>query len=617
MSKKVSGEISNIIPFPTNRMVNTTKFIRDLWALLRPYWQSEERRSAWLLLVANIALTLGMVYMTVLFNQWYNLFYNALQDKAKAEFFHQIGRFCVLATIYIVIAVYRIYLNQMLQIRWRRWLTDRYLRDWLADRNYFRMQLKGNGTDNPDQRIAEDFRLFVDESLSLGLGFLNAAVTLGSFVGILWWISGPLEIPLGGTTYVFYGYMVWVAVGYAIVGTWLTHKIGKPLIPLNFNQQKYEADFRFNLVHLRENSEGVALYRGEEDELRGFRARFAAVVDNWWAIMKRQKFLTSFTASYNQAAVVFPFVVGAPRYFSGAIQLGGLVQISNAFGQVQGALSWFIGAYTDFASWKATVDRLTGFRKAIFLTQEESRSGAGPAVVPDATIDELVLLNLEPGLPTGRVLLSGINACIGRGERVLIKGPSGSGKSTLFRAIAGIWPFGTGQVRLPRGFRALFLPQRPYFPIGSARQAVTYPAPPEAFTDAQVRAALSAAGLDHFADRLDQQQNWAQQLSGGEQQRVAIARALLHRPAWLFLDEATSALDEPSQARVYQVLAEWLKDATIISIAHRSALTDFHSKLLELKPDGDGRVRMIASGAPGAGSMRLGAESRDLVCDRK
>jgi vitamin B12/bleomycin/antimicrobial peptide transport system ATP-binding/permease protein len=586
-------------------MVNTTKFIRDLWALLRPYWRSEERRSAWRLLVANIALTLGMVYMTVLFNQWYNLFYNALQDKAKAEFFHQIGRFCVLATIYIVIAVYRIYLNQMLQIRWRRWLTDRYLRDWLADGNYYRMQLKGNGTDNPDQRIAEDFRLFVDDSLSLGLGFLSATVTLGSFVGILWWLSGPLEIPLGGTTYVVYGYMVWVAVGYAIVGTWLTHKIGKPLIPLNFNQQKYEADFRFNLVHFRENSEGVALYRGEEDELRGFHARFAAVVDNWWAIMNRQKLLTSFTAGYNQAAVVFPFVVGAPRYFSGAIQLGGLVQISNAFGQVQGALSWFIGAYTEFASWKATVDRLTGFRKAIFLTQEESRSGAGPTVVPDATIDDLVLLNLEPRLPNGRVLLSGINACIGRGERVLINGPSGSGKSTLFRAIAGIWPFGTGQVRLPRGFRALFLPQRPYFPIGPLRRAVIYPAPPEAFTDAQVRAALTATGLGHFADRLDQQQNWAQQLSGGEQQRVAIARALLHRPAWLFLDEATSALDEPSQVRVYQLLAEWLKDATIISIAHRSALTDFHSKLVELKFDSDRRVRMIASSVPGGGSMRL------------
>ena len=579
-------------------MVNTINFMRDLWALLHPYWRSEERRSAWLLLIANIVLTLGMVYMTVLFNQWYNLFYNALQDKAQAEFFHQIGRFCVLAAIYIVIAVYRIYLNQMLQIRWRRWLTDRYLKDWLANRNYYRMQLKGDGTDNPDQRISEDFRLFVDESLSLGLGFLNAVVTLGSFVGILWSISGPLEIPFGGATYIIYGYMVWVAIIYAIIGTWLTHKIGKPLIPLNFNQQKYEADFRFNLVRFRENTEGVALYRGEEDELRGFRSRFMSVVDNWWEIMKRQKLLTFFTVGYNQAAVVFPFVVGAPRYFSGAIQLGGLVQISNAFGQVQGSLSWFIGAYTDFAGWKATVDRLTGFRRAIFLTQEESRAGAGPAVVSDASIDDLELRDLQLGLPTGRSLVSRINARIEPGDRVLIKGPSGSGKSTLFRAIAGIWPFGTGQVREPRGFQALFLPQRPYFPIGTLRQAVSYPAPAETFSDAQLRDALTAAGLPAFVNRLDEQHNWAQQLSGGEQQRVAIARAVLHKPEWLFLDEATSALDEPSQESVYKLLTERLKDATIVSIAHRSALTDFHGKRWELKPEGDGRVRMIGDGVP-------------------
>jgi vitamin B12/bleomycin/antimicrobial peptide transport system ATP-binding/permease protein len=578
-------------------MVKLKEFIRDLWTLLHPYWRSEERRSAWLLLIVNIVLTLAMVYMTVLFNDWYNLFYNTLQDKAKAEFFHQIGRFCVLATIYIVIAVYRIYLNQMLQIRWRRWLTDYYLRDWLAERNYYRMQLKSNDTDNPDQRIAEDFRLFVDECLSLGLGFLNAAVTLGSFIGILWSISGPLEIPLGGSTYIIYGYMVWVAIGYSIVGTWLTHKIGKPLIPLNFNQQKYEADFRFNLVRFRENSEGVALYHGEEDELRGFRSRFASVVDNWWAIMKRQKLLTFFTVGYSQAAVVFPFVVGAPRYFSGAIQLGGLVQISNAFGQVQGALSWFIGAYTDFAAWKATVDRLTGFHKAIVLTQEESRAGTGPAVVADAAIDDLELHNLDLALPTGRTLVSGINARVEPGDRVLIKGPSGSGKSTLFRAIAGIWPFGRGQVREPHDFRALFLPQRPYFPIGTLRQVVSYPAAAETFNDTQLRDSLSAAGLAGFVDRLDEQHNWAQQLSGGEQQRMAIARALLQKPAWLFLDEATSALDEPSQQHVYELLTKRLKGATIISIAHRSALTGFHGKLWELKPEGDGRVQMIADGA--------------------
>jgi vitamin B12/bleomycin/antimicrobial peptide transport system ATP-binding/permease protein len=565
-------------------MKKKTTFVRDLWALLQPYWKSEERGRAWLLLLANIGLILVTVYVTVLFNQWYNAFYNALQAKAQAEFFHQLGRFCVLAAIYILIAVYRIYLNQMLQIRWRRWLTDRYLSDWLRDRNYYRMQLKDAGTDNPDQRIAEDFRLFVDESLSLGLGFLNAAVTLGSFVAILWSLSGSLEIPLGGTTYVIYGYMVWVAIVYAIAGTWLTHKIGKPLILLNFNQQKYEADFRYNLVRFRENCEGVALYRGEEDELRGFRARFNAVFENWWAIMKRQKLLTFFTAGYSQAAVIFPFVVGAPRFFSGAIQLGGLVQISNSFGQVQGALSWFIDAYTNFASWKASVDRLISFHNAVVRAQEENRAGLGLARVADEKNTDLVASNLKLELPTGRMLLAGINITVESGDHLLIIGPSGSGKSTLFRAIAGIWPFGAGQVRLPCDFRALFLPQRPYFPLGTLRQMVTYPGAPDTFTDAQVRAALEATDLGGLTERLDEQQNWAQQLSGGEQQRVAIARALLHRPGWLFLDEATSALDEPSQAQMYQLIRDSLKDTTIISIAHRNALADFHGKVLDLAP---------------------------------
>ena len=578
-------------------MKKKTTFVRDLWSLLRPYWKSEERGRAWLLLLANIALILATVYLTVLFNEWYNAFYNTLQAKAQAEFFHQLGRFCILAAIYIVIAVYRIYLKQMLQIRWRRWLTERYLTDWLGDRNYYRMQLMHHGTDNPDQRIAEDFRLFVDESLSLGLGFLNAAVTLASFVAILWSLSGSLEIPLRGTTYILYGYMVWVAIVYAIAGTWLTHKIGKPLILLNFNQQKYEADFRFNLVHFRENCEGVALYHGEEDELRGFRARFNAVFENWWAIMKRQKLLTFFTAGYSQAAVIFPFVVGAPRFFSGAIQLGGLVQISNAFGQVQGALSWFIDAYTNFASWKASVDRLTSFHNAVAWTREESRAGVGPARLANENPD-LLVSDLELELPTGRGLLSALNLTVRNGEHLLIKGPSGSGKSTLFRAIAGIWPFGAGQVRLPRDFRALFLPQRPYFPLGTLRQMVTYPGAPDAFTDAQVRAALEATGLGGLAERLDEQQNWAQQLSGGEQQRVAIARALLHRPRWLFLDEATSALDEPSQAQMYQLIRDALKDTTIVSIAHRNALANFHDQVLDLELRDNEKLAVTALNPP-------------------
>jgi putative ATP-binding cassette transporter len=532
------------------------------------------------------------VYINVQFNSWYNDFYNALQEKKQAEFLRQMAKFGVLASIYIVVAVYAFYLNQMLQIRWRRWLTDRYLHEWLSERTYYRMQLTGRQTDNPDQRISEDMKLFVDDSLSLSLGFLNAVVTLVSFVGILWGLSGALAIPLGGSSVEIPGYMVWVAVIYAIVGTWLTHKLGKPLISLNFNQQRFEADFRFNLVRFRENSEGVALYRGEQGELEGFRERFQHVVGNWWALMRRQKILNFFTIGYSQIAVVFPFLVASPRYFSGAIQLGGLIQISNAFGQVQQSLSWFINAYPTFASWKATVDRLTGFHTAIVTTQMQQRESPGVALeAGDGTA--LALDQIDLGLPTGRTLLSKADVVIPEGARVLVRGPSGSGKSTLFRAIAGIWPFGAGRVRLPRGFRALFLPQRPYFPLGTLHAAVSYPAAPEGFSQAQTKEALTAVGLANLTERMQEEANWSMQLSGGEQQRVAFARALLHEPNWLFMDEATSALDEPSQAALMALLQERLPSTTVVSIAHRPAMSEHHDRTLEIQPGDDGHARLV------------------------
>jgi putative ATP-binding cassette transporter len=386
--------------------------------------------------------------------------------------------------------------------------------------------------------------------------------------------------------------MVWVALVYAIVGTWLTHKLGKPLILLNFNQQRFEADFRFNLVRFRENTEGVALYRGEPGELAGFRERFSHVVGNWWALMKRQKILNFFTIGYSQIAVIFPFLVGAPRYFSGAIPLGGLIQISNAFGQVQGALSWFINAYPTFASWKATVDRLNGFHVAVMTTQEQQRENPG-VVVEAGEGSALELDQIDLGLPTGRTLLSKADVEIPEGARVLVRGPSGSGKSTLFRAIAGIWPFGGGRVRLPKGFRALFLPQRPYFPLGTLQAAVSYPAAPDAFGEEQVKEALVAVGLPGLQARMQEEANWSMQLSGGEQQRVAFARALLQKPNWLFMDEATSALDEPAQAALLRLLQERLPDTTVVSIAHRPAVAEHHDRVLEIEPGDDGHARLI------------------------
>jgi len=577
----------------SNRMsMVRSGFWRDFWALFRPYWFSEEKVIARLLLVSIILLTLASVYMDVQFNAWYNLFYNTLQDKNKSEFYNQIGRFCVLAAIYIVIYVYATYLNQMLQIRWRRWLTRRYLNEWMSDRTYYRMHLSASQTDNPDQRISEDLKLFVDSTLSLSLGLLNAVVTLVPFVNILWSLSGTLEFPMGGNTYVVYGYMVWVALGYALVGTWLAHKIGKPLAGLNFNQQRFEADFRFNLVRFRENMEGVALYHGEEDEMRGLRDRFTPLYANWWAIMRRQKNLNFFTIGYNQVAVVFPFLVGAPRYFSGALPMGGLIQISHAFGKVQEALSWFINLYASLAAWRATVDRLTGFHNAVALSQEQTRNNVGIATVSSGGAATLALDHVELDLPNGHPLLANGNLTIAPGARVLVQGPSGSGKSTLFRAIAGIWPFGRGRIVKPRDFNALFLPQRPYFPLGTLREAVLYPMGSRSSSDEEVREALNAVGLAHLIARLDESANWAMQLSGGEQQRMAFARALLHQPSWLFLDEASSNLDDASQARLYELLTHRLKDCTIVSIAHREELASYHQQRVVLQPTPGGTHRL-------------------------
>lgn len=562
-----------------------SRFLRDLWTLARPYWFSEEKISARLLLAAIVALTLGMVYMNVQLNQWNNAFFNALQDKKGEAFIPLMTKFTILAVIYIALAIYQVYLRQALQIRWRRWLTERYVSEWLADRTYYRMQLTGEQADNPDQRIAEDLNLFVERTLSLTLGLLDSVVTLVSFVGILWGLSGALEFQFQGETWELYGYMVWVALAYAVAGSWISHLIGRKLIPLSYDQQRFEADFRFGLARFRENTEGVALYQGEGDEHRGFARRFSVLAHNWWAIMKRQKALNMFTIGYSQAAVIFPYLVAAPRYFAGKIQLGDLTQTAGAFGYVQNSLSWFINVYPEFAGWKATVDRLTTFHNAIQLAQAEARSTPGVTLAPGGS-DSLSIDDVDVSLPGGQMLLHGVSATINPGERVLLRGPSGSGKSTLFRALAGIWPFGRGRIRTPQVFESLFLPQRPYFPMGTLREAVAYPAAPETFTDADLGAALADVGLFHLAGRLDETAQWGQQLSGGEQQRIAFARALLQKPKWLFLDEATSNLDTAGEASLYSLLNERLAHTTIVSIAHRPEVGRHHQRVLEIDPIG-------------------------------
>jgi putative ATP-binding cassette transporter len=566
-------------------MARLRELLHDTWTLIRPYWSSEDRWAGRGLLLLVIGLNLGIVYINVLLNQWNNAFYNALQDKDYAVFWSQLVRFTWLAALFIVAAVYQIYLNQMLQIRWRRWLTERYLHAWLADGAYYRMQLTAPETDNPDQRIAEDLRLFVGATLTLGIGGMRAVVTLVAFLGILWGLSGSMTIPVGAG-WTIPGYMVWAALLYAIVGTWLTNLIGRPLVRLNFDQQRYEADFRFGLVRFRENAEGVALYRGEADELRSFRDRFGEVVGNWWAIMRQQKRLTWFTAGYGQAAIIFPFVVASPRYFRGEMPLGGLMQVASAFGQVQDSLSFIISAYTDIAQWRSVVQRLVGFERALARMRADAASdgvrrssGAGEALALD---------RVDLTLPGGRPLVEGATLDFQPGDSALISGPSGVGKSTLFRAIAGIWPFGTGEIRLPRVGRVLFLPQKPYLPIGTLREVVSYPTPPGGIDDAALREALDAVGLAALTGRLGERAHWALALSPGEQQRIAFARALVQKPAWLFLDEATSALDEASEVRLYSLLRERLAGVTVVSVGHRSTLRPFHARSLVVTPHATG-----------------------------
>ena len=563
--------------------------LRDAWRLAGPYWRSEERGRALLLLAAVVGLNLSLVGLEVLFSYWSREFFNSIQERDEAAFFGLLlwGRrtesgpmpgWILIAAVYIGVAVYALYLQQALQMRWRSWLTREYLDGWLADRAYYRIALTDAGTDNPDQRIAEDLRLFVDETLGLGLGLMRSVVTLLSFVLVLWGLSGPLTV--GGFTVP--GYMVWVALLYAAVGTGLAHLIGRRLIGLNFARQRAEADFRYALVRLRDNVEGIALHAGEADEKRGLLGRFGALVGNWWEIMGATKRLTLFTNTYGRAAAVFPYLVAAPRYFSGAIPLGGLTQTATAFSEVQGALSWFVDRYSSIAEWRATVQRLSGFRAAVDAARAAAAEGAGPRAVPEAAPD-LALEGVSLALPDGRVLVEDASARVGPGESVLVTGASGSGKSTLFRAVAGIWPFGRGRVRLPAGARALFLPQRPYLPLGTLRRALCYPADAAQVPDEAVRAALRDAGLGHLEPRLDVEDSWDRRLSGGEQQRVALARALLLKPDWLFLDEATASLDPEGEAAFYTLLRKRLPGAAMVSIAHRPAVARFHGRALRLR----------------------------------
>jgi putative ATP-binding cassette transporter len=565
---------------------NIRSTLAAVWRIAAPYFSSDDKWAGRGLLAAVVVMELAAVFLTVLFNRWNNVFYNALQERNFDVFTYQVGYFCVLASFWVGLKVYQLYLNQWLQIRWRRWMTARYLGGWLQDSNHYRMQLLGDAADNPDQRIAEDTQRFVEQTLQLGIGLLSAVVTLASFIFILWGLSNAAPLHLFGRDIAIPGYLVWGAMVYAILGTTLTHLIGWPLVGLNFRQQRYEADFRFNLVRARENAEQIALLHGEGVERTRLLSRFAFVVENWLGIMQRTKKLTAFTATYSQASVVFPYVLVAPAYFAGKVQLGGLMQTASAFSNVQESLSFFITSYRILAEWQAVVARLAGFETSI-ENATALRTRQNIIHIADADKGDIDIEKLLVDLPNGIPLVAADGFTIRHGERMLLTGPSGSGKSTLFRAIAGIWPFGTGSIALPPQATLMMLPQRPYFPVGSLRAAIAYPAEATAFDTKAVGEALVAVGLPKLADRLDEDAHWNRMLSLGEQQRLGIAHALLHAPQFLFLDEATASLDEPSEMALYRLLQARLPATTIVSIGHRSTLDAFHQRNVRLVREGD------------------------------
>ena len=554
------------------------QFFRDVWYLTKSYWQSEEKKKAFFLLACIVGLTLAIVYMLVLLNRWNNSFYSALQNYQTEKIFDELFHFTYLAFTYIVLAVYSYYLQQVLILNWRRWLTERFIEIWLKNKTYYNLQMFGKDTDNPDQRISEDVRLFVEMTLSFAIGLLKAVTTLASFVVILYELSGSLKFTLFGQEWEISGYLFWAAFFYSILGTCVTHLVGRKLVKLNFVQQRYEADFRFSMIRLRESSESVAFYRGEAQEGKVFKERFTLLLDNFWKIVTKQKQLVWLTSGYSQIAIIFPFVAAMNRYLAKEFTLGGLMQVASAFGRVQDSLSYFVDTYSSLATWQSVVMRLTYFGRHM---QEVSAEAERFHLERFVAAEEVRAEAMQVNLPDGTPLLKNINFTLEPGSNVLIKGVSGSGKSTLLRAIAGIWPFVEGKIVLPEQEKLMFIPQKPYLPLGSLREALLYPGNKPVSDDVLV-ALMEVCQIGYLKDKLDIVADWSHVLSVGEQQRLAFVRAHIQEPVWLFLDEATSALDEETEAKMYSLVGERLANTTIVSIGHRSTLNKYHKLVLAL-----------------------------------
>ena len=561
------------------------------WSLIRPYWVSEERGTAWGLLIAIVAMDLILVGINAWLNTWTRDFYDALESRNVQEFPQLMLMFAGLAFAFVMISVYNRYLRQMLGFLWRQWLTTRYLQEWLGDGTFYAIE-RDRLADNPDQRIAVDLELFATTTLSLTLDLFSTVETLVWFSIVLWNTAGALAVMIGGAPVQIPGYMLWAAIAYAIVGSLLTNKVGHPLVSINYQLQRVEADFRFGLIRLRENADQIALYDGMRTEGSNANDLFGRIRENWWRFMKytrRYSFVVNF---YGQIADIFPIVVASPRYFAGTLSFGTLMQIADAFSSVSESLSWFVNNYDTLVAWRATANRLCEFKRVMQQPHlEESVSpvnGYGGINLHYVDENQLVTHDLMLALPNGETLASVRDIAVHPGSRWLVRGPSGSGKSTLLRALAGLWPFGNGSINAPVDARMMFIPQESYLPMGTLKAALTYPAAAETFCDDDCREALRACRLEDHVDRLQESDHWWRTLSPGEQQRLAAARVLLHKPDYVFLDEATSALDAEDEAHLYQLLIERLPRGAIVSVAQRESLVQFHQETLDIRRPGNG-----------------------------
>jgi putative ATP-binding cassette transporter len=578
---------------PSRAALFGRRFIRHVARLATVFWRSSDARVAALLLAGAIALEVATVYGALRLSDTERHILDALQDRQPAAFASAMMLFAVMAATFAFVSAYRVYLRQLVEIRWRRGVTAHYVGRWVSGRAYCQAQLHGREVDNPDQRIAEDVREFVASALGLSLSLLAALATLFFFGGLLWRLSGMWALPLDGVGVRVPGSLLWVILLYAAVSTWLTHLVGRRLVPLNVERLRYEADFRYGLMRFRDNVEVVTLSRGDALERQGALARFADVMRNWWRVIAAQRRLSVFTGVIGQANNVVPLLIAAPGFFAGLISLGTVVQIRIAYGQVSGALNWFVYAYQEIARWRANVERLSSFSEVLDATDRDlaqSRIQLVPSVTPALRLTDVFL---QSG--TGETLIDRMNVTVSAGDRVAIIGPSGVGKTVLLRAIAGIWPFGSGRIEVPADARMLFVPQWPYLPLGSLRAVVSYPASEGTLADGRIGEVLSQLGLERLRAHLDETAPWDQQLSPHEQQRLAIARVLLNQPEWVFLDKATSALDEATEQRVYELLAARLPYATVVSVANRPAAAAFHTRHWTIVPRDHGPASLQAA----------------------